>query len=326
MLRIHKQMQISARALIAGSALSAALAGSLEAADLQKRLVVTDAVVRLSDLFTDTGANGELVVMEAPAPGRRKAISNYELVRIAEKHEVDWDRPPYLKRVYLEREGQTFSLNDLQGAILELARDQDLEGDVVIHVFGRKTGLYLPHGLTVDDIAIENFELSEQRNRFSALLKIPTGTAEITEQRISGTIEEIRLVPVFNRVMSPGEVISDADIEWRKYPIRRILRNSVQSSSQLIGHTVKRPSQAGKLLKEADITMPVVVAKGSIVLMTYTRGRLSLTMQARALENGGTGDTIRLMNQKSKKTVFGKVIGEDHVEVAATPMLKLASR
>lgn len=322
---LSKRLTLSTKALLSGVALIATAAAA-DAADLRKDLVVTDSVVRLADLFTDTGAAGEAIVMEAPAPGKRKAISNYQLVRLAEEHKLDWDRPKYLKRVYLEREGVAFSLNDLTQRILDMAREQDLDGDVEISVYGRKKGLFLPFGYTVDDISFKEFELSEQRDRFSGVIDIPTGNSEIFEQRITGVIQEVRMVPMLNRVVTPGEVITDADIEWKKHPLRRIGRNAILSNQQLVGMTVKRPMTAGRLLKESDVSAPVMIAKGSIVMMTYKKGLLTLTMHGRALENGGHGDTIRLMNQKSKKTIYGQVVSADQVQVAASPMMKLASR
>ncbi len=322
----YKQIKLGTTALLVGAALTVAPSSGLQAADLQKQLVVTEPVVRLSDLFTDTGVAGEDIIMEAPAPGKKRAISNYELVRLANKYALEWDRPAFLKRVYIQREGTPFNLNELSGAILDLARQENLEGDVEIKVFGRKKGLFLPSDQTIEDIVFKEFELSPQRDRFSALLEIPTGTSEVFEQRISGNIEEVRLMPMFNRVIAPGEVITAADLEWKKFPVRRLIRGAVVSSSQLIGKTVKRPSPAGKILREADVSMPVMVSKGSIAFITYKSGRLTLTMQGRALEDGGSGDTIRLMNQKSKKTVYAKVVGENQVEITATGPMKLASR
>jgi len=326
MRRIQKIMQTSLTILALGTAITAVQGTKVEAAELQKQLTVTDAVVRLSDIFTDTGASGEAIVMEAPAPGKKKALSSYDLVKLAKKHKLEWERPAYLKRIYVRREGVDFALADMSDAILQQARLQDLDGEVEIRVFGRSTGLKLPFGYTTDDVTLSEFQLSEQRNRFSAILHIPTGTTESLEQRISGTIEEVRLVPMFTHVIAPGDVITEDDLTWKKYPIRRILRSAVVSSTQLVGQTVKRALPAGKLIRENDIAMPVLVAKGSIVLMTYKSGKLLLTMQGRALENGGAGETIRLMNQKSKKTVFATVVGDDHVEVAAANLVKLASR
>jgi len=324
--RTYKKLFSSAKTLLMGAALCAAHNSALLASELQEQLVVTDAVVRLSDIFTDTGLSGETIILEAPAPGKKMPVSSYDLVKLAKKYELDWERPAYLKRIYVYREGTSFSLDELSAAIIDQARQHELEGDVEIKVFGRKTGLKLPLGYTVDDITLSDFELSEQRNRFSAVLQIPTGSSEKMEQRISGTIEEVRLVPMFSRVMAPGEIISKNDLEWKKYPIRRILRDTIVASSQLIGQTVRRAIPANKLLRENDITVPVMIAKGSIVSITYKSGRLLLTMQGRALENGGAGETIRLMNQKSKKTVFAKVINDGLVEIPPANSMKLASR
>ena len=144
MVRIHNKLLFGVKTMAMGVALCAAHTSGLLAAELQKQLVVTEAVVRLSDIFTDTGATSEAIVMEAPAPGKKLPISSYDLVKLAEKYELDWERPAYLKRIYVYREGTSFSLNELANAIIAEARQLDLEGDVEVKVFGRKNGLKTP--------------------------------------------------------------------------------------------------------------------------------------------------------------------------------------
>lgn len=326
MTRLHKTLRTGATALLAGTILASVSAVAAEAADLREKLSVTDNVVKLSDLFTDTGEAGETIIMEAPAPGGRKQLSSYDLVRIAKEHKLDWERPSYLKRVYVHREGVAFKLADLEPAFMERLRDEGMDGDYDIRVFGKKIGLYVPAGYSVQDIAIETFSLSANKNRFQAILHVPSGTSEPMELRVTGSVEETRLIPALNRVITPGEVIGKADVEWIKFPAKRINRNTVLASSDIVGQTVRRPLQPGKMIRGNDIKFPVAVEKNSIVFVTYRRGPLTLSMQARALEDGGIGDTIRLMNQKSKKTVFAVVRSEDQVEVMTAPTLKLASR
>jgi len=321
MKRFHKKLlKTTVSALILS-----ALASPAFAADLRENLVVTDPVIRLSDLFTDTGAEGETVVMEAPAPGKRAPISSYELTRLAEEHNLEWDRPSYLKRVYVHREGESFNLNDLKPMILELAREEGLDDDVKIRIYGRKTGLYLPVGFGAEDLELEDFALNNQKTRFSAKLKLPTGTQEEEEVRISGTLDAVRLIPVFNRLIAPGDVVSEKDVEWIKISARRINRSTILSSASLIGQTVKRALPANKIIRESDIAAPVAVEKGSIVQMTYQSGLLTLSMQGRALEEGGIGDTIRIMNPKSKKTVFARIQNAGTVTVESSNHTRLAA-
>lgn len=317
-------VKTSASALIF-SALGIAGTLSLKAADLREKIVVTDAIVKLSDIFTDTGAVGEKIVMEAPAPGKRGPISSYELTKLAEKYSLDWDKPAYLKRVYIHREGEPLKMEELKPAILELAREQGLEDDVKIRIFGRKNGLFLPVGDTVADLEFDTFTLNEQLTRFSAVVRLPLDAGQQSEMRISGTFDAVRLIPMLNRLVAPGEIISKADIDWVEISARRVNRNTVMSSQQLVGQTVTRALPANKMIRNSDIARPLVIAKGSMVQMTYKSGFLTLSMQGRALENGGIGDTIRVMNPKSKKTVFARVEKEGFVKVSSSNHTKLAA-
>lgn len=314
----------SASALIL-SALSMAGTANVEAADLREKLIVTDAVVKLSDIFTDTGAAGEEIVMEAPAPGKRNSISSYELTKLAAEYKLDWERPAYLKRVYIHREGEPLHLDELKPVILELAREQGLEDNVNVRLYGRKNGLFLPVGLTAADVELDSFTLNDQLTRFSAIVRVPVGTGQQEELRISGTLDVVRLVPMLNKLVAPGEIISKADIDWVEISARRVNRNTIMNSQQLVGQTVTRALAANKMIRNSDIARPIAIAKGSMVQMTYKSGLLTLSMQGRALENGGIGDVIRVMNPKSKKTVFAHVEKEGSVKVTSSNHTKLAA-
>jgi flagella basal body P-ring formation protein FlgA len=323
--RMTKKIGKVSLSLIAASMLAALPQSFAEAAELREKLIVTEAVVKLADIFTDTGINGEEVVMEAPVPGKKRQISSYELARLAEKYDLDWQRPAYLKRVYIHRDGDSFSLNELKPAIVDKARIDGIEDDVEVRIYGRKTGLYLPSGYGVDDIEFQSFILNDRKDRFSAEILIPTGTSDNNVIRISGTIDAVRLIPMLNRIIAPGEVISEHDISWRKVPAKRIGHNTIVTSRHLIGQTVRRALPASKVIRANDIAAPIAIEKGSMVQMNYQSGRLLLSMQGRALEDGGIGDTIRLMNPKSKKTVFAKVHSKGFVTVARANHVKLAA-
>ncbi|MBL4789463.1 MAG: flagellar basal body P-ring formation protein FlgA [Kordiimonadaceae bacterium] len=326
MLCFSKSIQSSALALLTGLVLAATPLSSADASDLQKSLKVTDAVIKLSDIFTDTGKHGETVIMEAPAPGNKMQLSSYELVRLAAKYDLEWDRPAYLKRVYLHREGTPFTLEDVKVLIAEQAQENGLPSNIAIKIFGRKNGLFLPSDYSVQDIELGSFDLNSRQDRFTAKLLIPTGTNEPTEIRITGTIDEVRLVPMFNRVITPGEVITKADISWVEYPAKRINRNALLSGSQILGYTVRRALSPGKPLLQNDLRKPVAVKKGSILQMTYKAGNLTLSVQGRALEDGGIGETIRIMNPVSKKTIFAEIINSGQARIAVTAPIVLAAR
>ncbi len=302
-------------ALLAGATTPAAIA-----ADLREQLSVIDPVIKLGDLFTDLGADAETIVLEAPAPGDSKQLSSYELERIAEQYNIDWERPTYLKRVSVYREGNAFTLDDLGDIALREAQAQGLTGTVEIQVYGRRSGLYLPADATVNDIELENFELNSRQDRFTATALLPTGTNQPQRLTISGRVQEVRMVPTLARMLTPGEVISQGDIEWTKMPVRQINSRVILSSNELLGQTVKRTLQPGRALFTSDVAPPVVVEKGSVVTMVLQVGSLSLSASGRALEAGGNGDMIRVMNTKSKQTVDARVISPGQVAVTSNSL------
>ncbi|MCK0070470.1 flagellar basal body P-ring formation chaperone FlgA [Kordiimonas laminariae] len=321
-MRFHKTISN----FLLSSALIAAATTTTWAADLQERLVVDEGVIRLSDIFTDTGIHGDEIIMEAPAPGKRTQLSNYQLTQLAEKYELDWNRPAYLKRIYIERGGIPFKGKDLQQLVMNAIRNQGVESELNVRIHGRVRGMYLPTDATFDDVYFEEFEINDQRTRFTANMILPTGTKERSELRISGAIEEVRLIPMLNSVVGPGEIITADHISWVRYPVKRINRNTIQSSKELIGHTVRRAQQSGKALIKNDIRVPVTVTRGSTVTMQIRAGKMLLTAEGRALEEGGKGDVIRVMNEKSHTSVNAKIIHAGLVEVQSNSTKLVASR
>ncbi len=312
--------------LLLSTALIVAATTHSFASDIREKLTVEDAVIRLSDIFTDTGENGSTIVREAPAPGKRIPLSSYELEKLAKENSVEWVRPKYLKRVYIERTGTPVSKDDLTSLIREELYAQGIDSDIEIRLHGQSKGKYIPSDNSIADIMLENFSLSDRKDRFSVMVVLPLGPNNHEKVRLSGSITEVRMIPVLNRVISPGDIITSSDIDWKKYPVKRITRNTIQSSNKLIGFTVKRSMSAGKTITGNDISAPITIAKNSSVLMRFKSGRITLTAEGRAMQNGGTGDIIRVINVKSHQQVDAVVLREGLVEIQTLASKTLASR
>ena len=316
MLKIgKKQRHALIAALLCGACSPAAFA-----ADLRENLTVIDPVIKLGDLFTGLGAEAETIILEAPAPGKATQLSSYELDRIAEQYGLDWERPTYLKRISVFREGTAFTLADLADIALRHVQAEGVSSNVDIDVYGRRDGLFIPANATLDDIEFENFRLSDRQDRFTATVVIPTGSNQPERLSITGRIQEVRMVPTLARMVTPGEVITERDIEWTRMPARQINARTVLSTKELVGLSAKRALQPGRTIYTSDVMPPVVVEKGSVVTMVLQVGNLSLTASGRALENGGDGDTIRVMNIKSKQTVDAKVLNAGQVTVTSNSL------
>ncbi len=296
------------------------------ASDLKENIAVDGRLVTLGDLFDDIGEKTDVIAFEAPAPGKSMTVSGRDLQRIADKYDIDWQRPEYLKRVSLRRYSDTIPVSELSDLLLGLAIDHGANEESQIRLYGRNDGLIVPVGVSLLDIEIEGFALTERKDRFSVTIQVPSGGDVPDKISLRGGIEQVRDIPVFNRNVMPGETIQQSDLAWIKFPTNRLNGRAILSSSDLIGMTVRRPARTDKPITASDIVAPVAITKGDAVTMVVRTRAMVLTAAGRALENGGIGDTIRILNPKSRQTVDAKIIRTGQVEVLSGPTLALGSR
>ncbi len=78
---------------------------------------------------------------------------------------------------------------------------------------------------------------------------------------------------------------------------------------------MRRTVNAGKILRAADLQSPIAIEKGSLVTMIIQTPFMMLTTQGKALDEGALGDTIRVLNGRSKKIVEAQIARADTVVV-----------
>lgn len=74
----------------------------------------------------------------------------------------------------------------------------------------------------------------------------------------------------------------------------------------------------GRPIRAEDLGPPALVDRNQIVPLVYETGGLSILTEGRALERGGEGDLIRIMNIGSRTTVSGRVGADGVVRVGQT--------
>ncbi|GHF29390.1 flagellar basal body P-ring biosynthesis protein FlgA [Kordiimonas sediminis] len=298
--------------------ISGGMDGTAFAAVLKNQIEVTQDTVRLSDIFDGEDITQDIVIMAAPAPGQDTQISAYELESLALKNGVNWERPSLLKKVRIARAGNRLSQNTLQDMVEDAAHANGLYDKLNVRLFGSQKDLFLPVDLNPASLAFEEFTLSPNKDRFTAILHVPTSAGAYDRITLTGALEQIRQIPVLASGIMPGHVISEADILWESFPIRRLTRNTVQSMDELIGMTLRRPIRSGNMIRTTDVQRPELVKKGSAVQVILSQGSMQLSSVGKALESGGKGEMIRIMNLSSKKTIEARIIAADRVEIVTT--------
>ncbi|WP_299204183.1 flagellar basal body P-ring formation chaperone FlgA [uncultured Tateyamaria sp.] len=113
------------------------------------------------------------------------------------------------------------------------------------------------------------------------------------------------------RTLRPGTLITAADLT---------VRDGVQAGmfeyvSDVVGQEARTALYAGRPIPFEAIGAPAVVNRNQIVPLFFNANGLSIATEGRALERGGVGDRVRVMNLTSRSTLFGFVQEDGSVKV-----------
>jgi len=127
-------------------------------------------------------------------------------------------------------------------------------------------------------------------------------------------------VPVANRGMSRGTLLTEKDISWVSVKDANLAADVVTSESDIIGHVTRHTIRPGQIFRNHNVERPTVVARGALITIVWDVPMMSLSTQGKASEAGGIGDVIRVINTSSKTAVFAEVIGPQKVRVTSRQM------
>jgi flagellar basal body P-ring formation protein FlgA len=283
-----------------------------DAATLRPVATVEDNVVRLGDLFDDLPNGADIAVAYAPAPGRRLTFDAAALMQLAQTYRIGWRPQSRFDRVVVERAGRVIQKSEIMSSLSEALQGEGMKSGMEVELFGRTVELSVPFD-AASSLEIRNLSFDRQSGRFTAV--VAAGGDGGFRLPVSGRVHDTSPVPVLRRAMGPGDIIRKDDIEIVRTREDRIGRDIVTDPAKLIGTTPRQRLRAGEPVRDNDTRPPVLVARNSTVTIVLQTGALTLTAQGKAVEEGARGDTIRVTNLQSKKTIEAVVAGPDFVTV-----------
>lgn len=132
---------------------------------------------------------------------------------------------------------------------------------------------------------------------------------------VAGRYDTVATVPVLTRQLRKGDVIEQADLEFKKIPERQLRKDSITDAARLIGNSPIRMISPGRAIRAAEISSPMMVKKGQTVEMHYTTPYMTIRTTGQALEDGSDGALVRVQNSTSQKAVSGRVVANGKIEV-----------
>lgn len=284
---------------------------------LRSDILVNAEFVTLGDLFHLTGSKSEINVVRAPKPGSRLSIPSPALARFVYRKGLQWDNAMQLRQVYVTRSSAEIHEDDIRG-VLELAfDDMGIEGPMDIKFHERDLTIHQPTG-TTPDLTIESLSHDPVSGRFVAKVRTPLDNNETLLTTVSGQTIEVQIIPVLARSISRGDIITASDLKTERVPLKRIGTNIIAQMDDVVGMQTKRALRPGDPLRSTDLKAPTMIEKGALISMTFAVPGIKLTNVGRALEAGGAGDIINVINPRSRQTVMARIVSQNQVSVELT--------
>lgn len=130
---------------------------------------------------------------------------------------------------------------------------------------------------------------------------------------VMGRVDLYQKVVESSRALGQNTVIQASDIELAKANVADHPESFATSGKQVIGMQLLRDIGPHQPIFVSDLTHRRVVREGTLVTMLYQRQGLRLTAAGQAREGGCVGDTIRVTNVMTKRTVLCQIVNDDTV-------------
>ncbi|WP_254869505.1 flagellar basal body P-ring formation chaperone FlgA [Thalassospira lucentensis] len=280
---------------------------------LKPDALVDGQYITLGDIFSGIDPTAEdIAVAHAPQPGKQVVLDYRWLYGIAQRNSISWRPRTTADQVTITRASQVITMEEIQEAVQDALTQHGVQRPFAVDLSSENFQIHLP----VDAqkrIDITGLDINSRTNRFVASVTTGAQTAQKRTYRISGKYYPLSSVPVLVEPISRGSIIRPDQVEYRDFRTERVPSGAIRDINDVIGKEVIRPTNPNEPLMFRDLTSPILVRRGALVIIRLVTANMSLTARGKALENGSKGDVIRVVNQSSNKTVQVEVVGENDV-------------
>lgn len=288
-----------------------------QAATARNAVTVDEDVVRVGDIFLDAGDRADDVALKAPRPGRRDVLAAHQLAAIAAMHGLDWRPTKRRMRTVIRRASRRITAVEVEKEIAALMAEKSTAARNRAVRLSNRRMIFHAATTAAAPFAVRNVRHDARTGRITAEVLVASSETRSDRMTVTGRSVDIASVPVLARPVRPGEILGNADLDWVDVETSSLARNAVLDASDIVGRTPRRPIRPGQPVAFSDLRMPVVVSKGALVTLYLQTPHMVLTAKATAAEDGSMGQTIRVVNVRSRKTVEGIIVGPGQLRIVA---------
>lgn len=122
-------------------------------------------------------------------------------------------------------------------------------------------------------------------------------------------------VVVALRPLYKGEILEAVSVGVDRRRIKDVPRSALSRLDDVLGKRVTRLIPAGSVVTLSAVEVPPVIRKGDWITILAEGGSVRVSAPGEARDEGAPGETIRVANRASKRTVQAKVVDAKTVRV-----------
>jgi flagella basal body P-ring formation protein FlgA len=314
----------------ADAALQPAFATPFAAPTLKRSVVVLGEIVRIGDLIDNAGAFASIPVFRSPDVGTTGAVPSRKVIEAARAHNLFGVETGEVIEVEVSRAGRVITRKEIEGRIARLfAGTKGLGGASDLMVSFDRIPADINADLAPDAELKAMRALHDPRtSRFDVIFDVPVGPSRRTLLRYTGSLVETADAVVPNRTISRGEVVRAADLMVERRPRSEVTADVPAAIAEAVGRAARQALRQGVAVHRTDLIKPELVKRDENVSLVYAVPGVLLTTRGKALEAGGEGDVINVLNTQSKRTIQGVVTGPGRVDISppvSQPLIAAAS-
>jgi flagella basal body P-ring formation protein FlgA len=218
--------------------------------------------------------------------------------------------------VRVPRRARPFSESDLTD-LLTAALQKDFvkdRGELQVHLGRPFTTITAPdEPLTVK---VSNLPSAGICQNCVATCQLWNGHEFVGSWDLSLRAEIWRDVPIARTTLTRGSSVKDADVMMERRDIladhNYYLNFPTTDSTLEFADTVS----AGMPILNHSVRVRPLIARGQLVEGVFQEGSLSISLKVESLEDGLLGQTVRVVNPKTKKELYGKVQNDSTVSIS----------
>jgi flagella basal body P-ring formation protein FlgA len=293
---------------------------------LKAQATVSSDIVRIGDLIENAGVLASTAIFRAPDLGQTGAVPVRQLLDAVRPYGLIAIDARGLSEIAVTRASQTITADDIEARIVRalIARYDLGKAENLKIVFDRDVRAIQLEANANPELSLARLAYDPSSRRFDITFERASGAQ--AGWRYTGSAVETIEAAVVTRPLARGDVIRTSDFSIERRPKGEFASEPPALAADITGRAARRAVRAGQPLRSADLMKAEIVQKNDTVMLHYEVPGIVLSMRGKALDSGGEGDMVSVLNIQSKRTIQGVVSGPGHVTVAPPSPPRVVAR